>query len=39
LKYDIENIGFKTLEERIEEREFKNKYIREISNLIYLLDV
>ena len=39
LKYDIENIGFKSLEERIKEREIKNKYIREISNLIYLLDV
>jgi len=39
LKYDIEDIGFKTLDERMKERDNKKQYIREISNLVYILDV
>jgi len=39
LKYDIKNIGFKTLEERIKERKEKMKQIQEIPNLIDLINV
>jgi len=39
LKYDIENINFKDIFERRRDREIKKKYIREITDLVYILDV
>jgi len=39
LKYDIENINYKSYEQRVKERNSKKNKIREISNLNYILDI
>ena len=39
LKYDIENINFKTIDQRKKERIEKAKQIQEIPNLIDLINV